>query len=127
MHVFTFTHIYIYMCACMKNYFHFLHTLYISHLAHCFHSHPWWSLLRLDVLNGPFTLMLHIAQTRPGKWCAQNQFCGSLRRLQISIPPFLLLTYLHQQGATYLASYTFTIFYSLKAYSLSRELCISVV
>lgn len=45
-------------------------------------------------------------------------FCGSLRRLQIPIPPFLLLTHLHDQGAAHFNTCTFMNFCSLQAYSL---------
>lgn len=117
--------LHIYMCVCIWRTYFIFYTHYIC-LTYYFHSHP-WSLLRLDVLNGPFILMLHRAQMWPGKWSVQHQFCGRLSRLQISIPPLILLTYLHYQGATYLATSMFINLYSLQAYSLSSELCIGVV
>lgn len=57
----------------------------------------------------------------PGKWSAQHRFCGSLRRLQIPIPPFLLLTHLHCQRAAYSNTYVFINLYSLQACSLSKD------
>lgn len=123
MPIFTFTHIYVCVCVWRTYFIFYTHDICLTYY---FHSHP-WSLLRLDVLTGPFILMLHRAQMWPGKWSVQHQFCGRLSRLQISIPPLILLTYLHYQGATYLATSMFINLYSLQAYSLSSELCTGVV
>lgn len=64
-------HIYKYICVCvrLKNLFCHLDTLYLSYTL--LHSHL-WSLLRLDVLNRSFILMLHRAWMWPGKWSAQH-------------------------------------------------------
>lgn len=123
--IYLLLHTYTYVCVYVWRIYFIFYPHYIC-LTYYFHSHP-WSLLRLDVLNGPFILMLHRAQMSPGKWSVQRQFCGSLSRLQISVPPFFLLTYLHYQGATYLATYMFINICSLQAYSLSSKLCIGVV
>ena len=116
-YAYTYFYSYIHMCVCAKNLFYFLHNAVTCLQTTLSHR---WSLPRSHVLNWPVTFLVHRAVT--WKMLCSHGFCGSLR-IQTPIPPFLLLTYLHYQGAAYFNIYIFINFYSLQACSLSKDPC----